>query len=207
MCVIKLRGAGNGAASLLSEFVVNRLAHAAGMPVPNAYVVNIPFGFPWDFGTDEFYDLVQKSPGPNLALDWIEGATPDPTSRYDTMSHDLVSQIVTLDLVFANRDRSALSGNLLEDSQRGHWIIDHGGCRFLFRQNLQPELKLPSDHIFSGWEGAFDPAWLKPITADLIVQTIAEVPEVWLAETELTRDAIVQTVSATLQTARMAQIK
>ena len=29
-CVVKMRGSGNGAEALVSEFVVNRLAHAAG---------------------------------------------------------------------------------------------------------------------------------------------------------------------------------
>jgi hypothetical protein len=204
--VVKLRGAGNGASSLLSEFVVNRLAHAAGLPVPNAFVVNIPLGFPWDFGTDEFYDLVKKSPGPNLALEWIDGAAQVSPKRYNLMPDDLVSQIVTLDLAFANRDRSARSGNLLED-RRGTWIVDHGGCRFLFQQNFSPVLKLPEDHVFSGWEDAYDPAWLNPITPELIAETIAEIPDVWLIETQLTPEAITQIVSATLQDARRAHAK
>lgn len=44
--VVKLRGAGNGAGALLSEFVVNRLASAAGLPVPEVCVVDLPEGFP-----------------------------------------------------------------------------------------------------------------------------------------------------------------
>jgi hypothetical protein len=205
-CVVKLRGAGNGAASLLSEFVVNRLAHAAGLLVPNAFVVNISLGFPWDFGTDEFHDLVQKSPGPNLALEWIDGATPVSPKRYNAMSDDLVSQIVTLDLVFANRDRTARSGNLLEDRHQSCWIVDHGGCRFLFQQNFSPGPILPDDHIFFGWEETFDPAWLKPITPDSVSEIVAEIPEVWLAETQLMREAITKTVGTGLQTARLAHI-
>src|SRR5258705_4210739 len=51
-CVVKMRGAGNGAAALLSEFVVNRLAARAGLPVPDVFIVQIEAERPWDYGTD-----------------------------------------------------------------------------------------------------------------------------------------------------------
>jgi len=71
MCVVKMRGAGNGAVALLSEFVVNRLASRAGLSVPDVSIIDIADNHPWDFGSDEFDDLLQKSSGPNLAsLGW-----------------------------------------------------------------------------------------------------------------------------------------
>ncbi|MGH8019132.1 MAG: hypothetical protein ACREIA_12730 [Opitutaceae bacterium] len=156
--------------------------------------MEIPAGLPWDFGTDEFHDLVQKSPGPNLGLTWLDRAKPAPPASYNSLPHDLVSQIVTIDLVFANWDRSMRSGNLLEDRARRHWIVDHGSCRFLFQPvagTLQP---LPPDRAFAGWEEAFDPRWLRPVSPALIVQTTAEIPDEWLAETRLTRDDIARAI-------------
>ncbi len=204
-CVVKMRGAGNGAAGLLSEYLVNRLAHAAGLPAPDAFVVDIPAGFPWNFGTDEFHDLVQKSPGPNLGLAWLDGARPAPPASYNSLPHDLVSQIVTIDLVFANRDRSMRSGNLLEDRARRHWIVDHGSCRFLFQPVAGAMQTLPPDHAFAGWEDAFNPHWLKPISPALVVQTIDEIPDEWLAETQLTRDDIARTMGDRMARAQGAR--
>jgi hypothetical protein len=200
-CVVKMRGAGNGAAALLSEFVLNRLAHAAGLPVPDVFIIQIQDGFPWAFGTDEFHDLVQKSPGSNLALAWLDGAKPVPPDRCNALPYDFVSQVVTLDLVFANRDRTARSGNLLEDRQGRYWIVDHGSCRFLFRPEVTPRRILPPDHLFAGRESAFDRHWLEPITPALVAQTAAAIPEAWLAETELTRNAVARTVEACLKPA------
>jgi hypothetical protein len=53
-CVVKMRGAGNGGRSLLSEFIVNRLGARAGLAIPDASIIDIPAAFPWRFGTDEF---------------------------------------------------------------------------------------------------------------------------------------------------------
>src|SRR5688572_16660021 len=75
-CVMKMRGAGNGPTSLLAELVVSRIAGAAGFPVPRAFPVLIPEAFPWEFGTDEFDDLLQRSYGENLGLELVEGAIP-----------------------------------------------------------------------------------------------------------------------------------
>jgi HipA-like protein len=197
-CVIKMRGAGNGAAVLLSEFVVNRLAHAAGLPVPDAFVVHIPPAFPWKFGTDEFQDIVMKSGGANLGLEWIDGASSIAAAKYDLLPHNLVSQVVTLDLVFANVDRSFSSGNLLQDKSHRCWIVDHGSCRFLFQPGDRRPSTLPRDHAFAGWDDAFDVRWLAAITPALVRGIAAEIPDDWLVETTLTREHIVRSVEVVL---------
>lgn len=73
--ILKMKGAGNGVRSLLQEFLVNRVSHLMGCHVPNAHSILIPDQFPWTLGTDEFDDLVKKSFGMNLALDFIESQT------------------------------------------------------------------------------------------------------------------------------------
>jgi hypothetical protein len=199
MCVVKMRGAGNGGGALLSEFIVNRFAARAGLPVPDASVIDIAAGFPWTFGTDEFHDLVQKSAGENLALEWILGATSWPADRYRDLPDEVVSQIVTLDLVFENVDRTYQSGNLLVDPRGRFWIVDHGSCRFLTRDpELAPD-KLPAGHIFSDRVAAFDRRWLAPLTPLLARETLAEAPEVWLQEAGLTRDQVMRGILARLR--------
>ena len=204
-CVVKLRGAGNGAAALLSEFVVNRLAVRAGLPVPDVFIVQIEAERPWDYGTDEFYDLVQKSAGPNLALAWLDGVRPWSGNAYGSLPDELVSQVVTIDLAFSNVDRSAQSANLVEDAHQRRWIIDHGSCRFLFRPDAASARSastwmLPADHIFAHRADAFDPRWLAPVNAALIAETTAEIPDAWLAEIRLTRDQVAKKITACLNT-------
>ncbi|WP_035601118.1 HipA family kinase [Haloferula sp. BvORR071] len=188
--VIKMRGAGNGAGALLSEFLVNRFAHLSGLPVPDVRIVEIAADHPWEFGTDEFDDLLQKSPGANLGICWIPEAAQLSAEQAKALPEEFISQVVTLDLVFANLDRSAASCNLLRDSDGRRWIIDHGGCRFLFRRATAPAASLPEDHIFQGREDLFDMAWLKPLTRELVEATLAEVPDSWLAEEGFTREEI-----------------
>lgn len=74
-CVIKMSGAGNGSAALLSEFIVNRITCRVGVATPDAYIIDIPDDYPWNFGTDEFYDIVRKV----MVLTWrLRGLTARP---------------------------------------------------------------------------------------------------------------------------------
>ena len=197
-CIVKMRGAGNGDAALVSEFVVNRIAHAAGWPVPDAFVVGIDAEFLWEFGTDEFHDLVKKSGGPNLGLSWIEGARPIRAEDYNTLPHAFVAQVVTLDLVFANCDRSVRSENLLADRARRQWIVDHGSCRFLADPRRRRSAKLPADHAFAGWEEAFDPTLLAAVNEAVRREIVAAIPAEWLSGINLTRTDVVEALAVRL---------
>lgn len=188
--VIKMRGAGNGAGALLSEFLVNRLAHLCGLPVPDVRIVEIAADHPWEFGTDEFDDLLQKSTGANLGICWIPGARQLTAEQAEALPVDFISQVVTLDLVFANLDRSPASCNLLMDSGGRRWIVDHGSCRFLFRRSSSPAAGLSGDHIFRGREDLFDMTWFKPLTPGQIGAALEELPDLWLREEGLSRDEI-----------------
>jgi hypothetical protein len=197
--VLKMKGAGNGVMALLAEFMVNRLMHLAGLPVPDACVVQIPQNFPWEFGTDEFHDLVMKSGGANLALEWLGRTTTLPVSRYASLSPGFVSQVVTIDLTFSNFDRSAHSGNLVGDRAGCLWIVDHGSCRFLSPLRSVPDGQLPPGHIFSGREDAFDEGWLRSITPAVVASVVAEIPDDWLRDGRMTRDFILRELETRLR--------
>jgi hypothetical protein len=125
-----------------------------------------------------------------------------PTRRYNDLPYELLAQVVTLDITFSNTDRTAQSGNLLEDGDRKLWIVDHGSCRFLFRADATLSPALPSDHIFAGWEEVFDARWLKSLSSSLIEQTIADIPGEWLAETQLSSEAVNHAIQACIGRAR-----
>lgn len=199
--VIKMRGAGNGAGALLSEFLVNRLAHRCGLPVPDVRIIEIAADHPWEFGTDEFDDLLQKSAGANLGICWIPEAKQLTADEAMTLPRDFISQVVTLDLTFSNLDRSSSSCNLLRQPSGHRWIIDHGGCRFLFRRGVVSDV-LPKDHIFRGMEDAFDGTWLGALSPALVDETVAEAPELWLAEEGFTRVEVAAWIQAALRRER-----
>ncbi len=189
--VIKLRGAGNGTAALLSEFVVNRLASQAGLPVPDASVLELAKDHPWEYGTDEFHDLVRKSAGANLALSFLPGAQPLDLDRLASLPADFVAQVVTLDTAFLNLDRTAQSSNLLEDNPGRFWIVDHGSCRFLFSSAPSAGPWLPANHLFAGQADRIQPHWLRRMAApSLVFTTVEAVPDEWMAEFNLDRETL-----------------
>jgi hypothetical protein len=200
--VVKLRGSGNGTEALLGEYVVNRLAHAAGFPVPAPLIVQLPENFPWNYGTDEFHDLVRQSAGSNLGLAVIRGARPLPTSRYPQIPPNLVSQIVTLDRTFSNWDRTDQSGNLVEDDTGQVWFVDHGSCRFLQEGNRAVLPPLPAHHSFRAQQHAFDPAWLETIDDQLVAAVATEAPAAWLQAVGTTPQNLSAALQARLQLAR-----
>jgi hypothetical protein len=200
--IIKLRGAGNGAESLLSEYIVNRLAHLAGLPVPDASIVSLPDDFPWEYGTDEFHDLVMKSPGANLALTVIPRAQPLAPDRHAELPAHFISQVVTLDRTFSNWDRTPASGNLLTDTRGQLWIVDHGSCRFLHEGRLETLPALPPNHCFSDARDSFDASWLDLLDAAAVQAVAADIPEIWLRETRRTRAEIVEGVNTRLAAGR-----
>src|SRR5882724_5415890 len=74
LLVMKLSGAGQGARGLAIELIAGTLAGLAGLNVPRAQPVLLPKGLPWQVGTDEFYETVQRSVGWNLGVEFIPDA-------------------------------------------------------------------------------------------------------------------------------------
>jgi hypothetical protein len=145
--ILKMRGAGNGSTSLLSEFISNKVANKLKWSVPDVDWIYIPDNFPWVFGTDEFDDIVQKSYGWNLAVEYIPNAIQADLKFIETADEDLLNRIYTLDLFFVNVDRTETSNNFLKDDRGQIWIIDHGSLG-LFQSIDITRKELFNNHIF-----------------------------------------------------------
>ena len=72
--VLKLSGAGPGRRALATEFVALKLARLWACNVPDARCCDLPRDLPWQTGTDEFYEAVQRSAGANLGVAFIADA-------------------------------------------------------------------------------------------------------------------------------------
>lgn len=179
--VLKMKGAGNGVISLVSEFIVNRAAVAMGWNVPDAFAVEIPQGFPWEFGTDEFDDIVQRSFGVNLGVQYLGPCKQLELAEVKAMSPKLLGEMQTIDALFLNYDRLAASRNVLQDDKGKIWLIDHGSCQFLDEDILKKPLQLIPGHLLLPDDSHIQKKSLLPLWEEAL-EACVEVPEPWLKE-------------------------
>jgi hypothetical protein len=201
--ILKMRGTGNGAKSLVSEFIVNRMASRIGWNVPSAELVKIPDQFPWEFGTDEFDDLLQKSYGINLGLQLIEEAVVADISNIATLPIDLLYKMATIDIFFCNFDRQKQSQNLLKDQNKKFWLIDHASCFFL-ESGFKQQFTLNPNHILKEREKILvNPAYLKKIAdRSLALVAIEELPSEWLEEIKLAKKDLLHIIDTRIELAK-----
>lgn len=193
-CILKMRGAGNGVESLFNEFVVNSMGSAIGCSVPKVFPVAVGEDFPWEFGTDEFDDILQKSGGVNLGIEMIPEAHQVPAAELMGLPHEFLSRMVAIDIFFNNLDRTLQSENILRDAGQNYWIVDHGGCFFM----KEPTRKtLHEKHFLAGQESEFqNDGYLGELTNPyLIQQTVSEIPIEWLIELQLNRHQVSQALT------------
>ena len=188
--VLKMRGAGNGALSLLSEFVANKVASKLKWPVPDVEWVDIPNNFPWVFGTDEFDDIVQRSYGWNLAIEYIPYAIQADLHSIETAPQNFLNKIYTLDLFFMNVDRTETSGNLLIDDLGKIWIIDHGSLG-LFQSTNTAGKELFSNHIFRRMLQTKDLAYDYTLSDNILFSEVIElIPDSIISESGFTKESL-----------------
>lgn len=185
-----MRGSGNGPISLVSEFIVSRIATQLGWPVPDAQWIQIPDNLPWTFGSDEFDDIVQKSYGWNLGINYIQNSEPmhwDPRFLTDPV---LVSALYTIDVFFMNIDRTKNACNLLRDANSNIWIIDHGALG-LFQQGVKQSNGIPPNHIFYDQAEELKYRYHKIIhNPEIFQETISRIPVAIMQSTYFTKDSI-----------------
>ncbi len=189
VCVLKLKGSGNGITSLASEFLVNRTCALLGWQVPDVFPVMIPEGFPWKFGTDEFDDLVQKSPGVNLGIRYVSDAVSVPGAEWWELNPSFLKQMAVVDSLFQNHDRSEKNLNVLRDQAGTCWLIDHGSCVFLDHPSGIGRFSLTPRHIMKAKEDEYlsRAHLLAPEIHQAIEMAVKDFPEAWLPELKITR--------------------
>jgi hypothetical protein len=135
--VTKFRGAGQGPLALVAEVIVGELARAIGLAVPEQVIVMLDPALGLAEPDPEIKDLIVASAGENLGVDFLPGAAgyspalgwaPDPA---------LAADIVWLDALATNVDRTARNPNLLLWQDR-LWLIDHGATLYLQHGGLRP---------------------------------------------------------------------
>ena len=149
--VIKFRGAGQGIKSLIAELIGGEIARALGFRVPEIVFANVDEAFGRTEADEEIQDLLKFSVGMNLGLHYLSGAISfDPTVT--TIDATLASQVVWLDCLITNVDRTARNTNMLT-WYRELWLIDHGAALYFHHgwDNWEEQAQRPftpvKDHV------------------------------------------------------------
>lgn len=193
--VLKFRGAGQGPKALIAELVSGELARHLGLPVPEIVFVNLDPRMAKTEPDPEIQDLLQRSAGLNLALDYLPGSiTFDPlVERHMAGIARLASSIVWFDALVTNVDRTPRNTNLLV-WHRAVWLIDHGASLYFHHamdgdvlsrsRGAFPQIR---DHVLLAHASeirAVDEELAAKLTAEVIDEVVQLIPLEWLDEAE-----------------------
>jgi hypothetical protein len=129
---VKFLGAGQGARALVAELIVGQLAAHLGLPVPDLALVELEDGFGRAEPDPEIQDILRGSVGLNVGLRFLDGALPyDPVGTASVVGPELAADVVWLDALTTNIDRTARNPNLLVAGRPPRpWLIDHGAALY-----------------------------------------------------------------------------
>ncbi|MDF7812076.1 HipA family kinase [Hymenobacter sp. YC55] len=203
--VLKFRGAGQGAKALIAELLAGELARALGLRVPEIVFITLDEAFGRTEPDEEIQDLLRASEGLNLALHYLSGAiTFD--ALVTTVEPKLASQIVWLDCLVTNVDRTPRNTNMLM-WHKELWLIDHGAAFYFHHawSDVAEQARRPfaqvKDHVLLPQATeleAVDAEYRAILTPERIRDIVALIPDEWLtgdspfASVEEHRQAYVQ---------------
>ena len=189
--VLKFRGAGQGPKALIAELVSGEIARILGLPVPEIVFAELDPRMAKTEPDPEIQDLLQRSAGLNLALDYLPGSiTFDPlVERHMAGTGALASRIVWFDALVTNVDRTARNTNLLV-WHRAVWMIDHGASLY-FHHNWDEDVLARSrgafaqirDHVLLPQANELrevDAELSAMLTEDALETIVSLIPDAWL---------------------------
>ncbi len=185
--VAKFRGAGQGLRALIAEVIVGELARRLELLVPELVVLEIDPVLGAAEPDPEIQELITASGGTNLGVDFLPGALPYTPGGPWKPEPRLAADIVWLDALTTNVDRSARNPNMLLWHGR-LWLIDHGATLYLQHEGLKPAehagrpFPLIAQHVLLSASGSIVEAHarLSPkVDREALEQIVGLVPEEW----------------------------
>jgi hypothetical protein len=136
--VLKFRGAGQGVKALVAEVMAGELARALGLAVPEIVVIEVDPALGVAEPDPEIQDLIAASTGSNVGLDFLPGSLPYTPAAGLQPTPETAAEIVWLDALVTNVDRTPRNPNLLVWHHRV-WLIDHGAALYFHHRDWDPE--------------------------------------------------------------------
>jgi hypothetical protein len=129
--VVKFRGAGQGPKALIAELIGGMLARAAGLPIPQLALIDVPPPFGRSEPDPEIQDVLRASHGLNVGLRYLDGAfNYDKTAAGELIDAELATRVIWFDAYLTNPDRTHRNPNILI-WERKPWLIDHGAALYV----------------------------------------------------------------------------
>lgn len=209
--VAKFRGAGQGPLALVAEVIVGELGRRLGLLVPELVTMEIDPALAAAEPDPEIQELIAASAGSNLGVDFLPGALAYTPAGPWQPDPGLAADIVWLDALVTNVDRSARNPNLLLWHDR-LWLIDHGAALYLHHTGLSPSanaerpFELIADHVLLPRAGSILEAHQRlaaQVDRAQLVDVVALVPADWLAGDAA--ETYVEYLALRLRGARFAQ--
>jgi hypothetical protein len=191
--VIKFRGAGHGVKALVAELLGGQIARRLGLRVPELVFAVLPEEIARAEPHQEIRDLLGWSVGLNIGLAFVPAAlAPDPT-RPPVEGDAWAADVVWLDALITNPDRTVRNPNLLVEHSRT-WLIDHGSVLYIHHSWHEPDAHARrsfgriADHLHLPFAGSITDAdaRLAPrLDAEAIDRLVGEIPDDWLSDDRL----------------------
>jgi hypothetical protein len=187
--VVKYSGAGQGLPVLVAEVISGELARGLGLPVPELVTVELDPALGASEPDQEVQDLLRRSPGRNLGMDFLPGALDLDPGAF-AVDPGFAGRVLWFDALVGNVDRTWRNVNML----RWHgapYLIDHGATLTFHHGWSGPSTDTaaaarPYDataHVLLGAtpdvDGA-DAALAPLVTPELLRAVVALVPDRWL---------------------------
>lgn len=186
--VVKFRGAGQGLKALVAEVLVGEIARALALRVPEIVFVEVDPLLAAAEPDPEIQELVAASGGSNAALDFLPGALPFSPAAPVGITPELAAEVVWLDALCANVDRTPRNPNML--IWHGDlWLIDHGAALYRHHAPSWPagaaEAAFPliADHVLLPFAGSIleaDERLAGRLDRDAVAAIAAQLPDDWL---------------------------
>ncbi|MER5636557.1 HipA family kinase [Kitasatospora sp. NPDC002227] len=186
--VVKFTGAAQGYKALVAEVIVGELARRLGLRVPELVLVDFDPAVGGHEPDQEIQDLLHASAGVNLGMDYLPGSRDFKPGMIDVSPAE-AGRVVWLDALTGNVDRSCANPNLMV-WHGALWLIDNGaGLIFHHRWSGAHASLLKAYDLRDHALGTYSPdvraadAELAPrVTAELLREVVALVPDTWLAD-------------------------
>ena len=187
--VVKFHGAGQGRRVLVAEVLAAALAAALDLAVPELVLADVDPVIGRGEPDEEVQDLLLRSPGANLGMDFLPGALSyDPA--VDPVDAGWAARVLWFDAFALNVDRSWRNPNTLFWGGRP-WLIDHGAALYFHHDwpraaaSTARPLRHAEDHLLLAAAddvAGVDAGCAAALTPAVLRAAVDDVPEVWLAD-------------------------
>ena len=185
--VVKFRGAGQGVRALIAELIGAEIARVLGLRVAEIVFALLDEAFGRTEPDEEIQDLLKASTGLNLGLHYLQGSiTYDPAAT--KIDPKMASQIVWLDCLLTNVDRTSRNTNMLL-WYKELWLIDFGASLYFhhswkdWKEQATKPFSLVKDHVLlpdAGMLDTVDEEFRKILSKEKIRDIVSLIPDEWL---------------------------